>query len=1011
MITGIGQRESGHAVRDSEAHVRRSRSTQAARAGRPRRDTRSRAAVLAAGAAALLAALGVAAPPAGAATPSTSDTFSATAASQIAALQAVKTGQTAVESKMDSRLLVEQKLQARRLSAAAVPALKAGDVSAAGTALVDIRATKVTDGLVGDLRTAGAGIRSLSDREASIRAEVPLSALPAIAARTDVKRVETADQAITAREVEHPAAPGKAAPAETKQQKSARIEGALKQALAAKGQRSAAAATITSEGDRAHNADLARQQFGVTGTGVKACALSDGVDSLAVSQAKGELPANVDVPAGQAGSGDEGTAMLEILHDLAPNASLGFASAFQSDASFADNIRTLRFQSHCDVIVDDVIYFAESPFQDGMIARAVNDVTADGALYFSSAGNEGNVADGTSAHWEGDFADSGKTVGKFAGTAHNFAGAAGNQVFEPISDASSAGVPVTLHWSDPLGAASDDYDLYLLDAAGNVVSFSQNVQNGTQDPFEVLSTPLFGGTGLRLAVVKFAGQGRYLSITAFNSRFRDSADGLKAYSTPGAVVGHSSARTAFAVAAAPAGAAFGRPLEPGDPANPAGPFPAAFSGASKAERFSSDGPRRMFYEADGTPITPGNVSSTGGEVRGKPEITAADGVRTSVSGFDPFFGTSAAAPHAAGIAALVLSGNPGLSSSDVRDAFLNTAVDIEAPGTDNLTGAGVVLADKVLAYTGATPQPYAQAQTPTVKTASGGSSLNPGDTAKVTLPVTNIGDGAASSTSVVLTSPTPGVTITPRIKAYGTISPGQTGVNDFTVTVPASQQLGVPVVLAAKVSFVGSLSPVTSTFPLGVGTPSPVAQTFAYTGPAVAIPDNSPLGASVPLVVSGVGPASKVSVSIDGATCTTAEGATTVGIDHTYVADLAGTLVSPSGATATLFQHAGSSANNLCQVVFDDSAAKLFSSVSSVDAPFTGTYKPVNAQTGLNGLGTADGTWTFKAVDNAVGDTGSIRSVSLHVNGFVGAAPAPGQAAGVHQSVSTGPVHPVNALA
>jgi subtilisin-like proprotein convertase family protein len=970
-------------------------------------------AVLAAGAAALLAALGLVAPPAGAATASTTstpDTFSATSARQIAALQAVKTGQTPVESKIDSRLLVEQKLQTQRLSASAVPALKAGDVSAAGTALVDIRATKVTDGLVSDLRKAGAGIRSLSDREASIRAEVPLTALPAIAARTDVKRVETADQAITARELEHPAAPGKAAPAETKQQKGARIEGELKKALAAKGQRSAAAATITSAGDRAHNADLARQQFGVTGTGVKACALSDGVDSLAVSQAKGELPANVDVPAGQAGSGDEGTAMLEILHDLAPNAALGFASAFQSDASFADNIRTLRFQSHCDVIVDDVIYFAESPFQDGMIAKAVNDVTADGALYFSSAGNEGNVADGTSAHWEGDFADSGKTVGKFAGTAHNFAGTGGNQVFEPISDASSAGIPVTLNWSDPLGAASDDYDLYLLDAAGNVVSFSQNVQNGTQDPFEILSTPFFGGTGLRLAVVKYAGEGRYLSLTAFNSRFKDSA-GLKAYSTPGVVVGHSAARNAFAVAAAPAAAAFGRPLEPGDPANPAGPFPAAFSGASKAERFSSDGPRRMFYEADGTPITPGNVSSTGGELRGKPEITAADGVRTSVTGFDPFFGTSAAAPHAAGIAALVLSGNPGLSSSDVRDAFLNTAVDIEAPGTDNLTGAGIILADKVLAYTGASPQPYAQAQSPTVKSADGGASLDPGDTAKVTLPVTNTGDGIASSTSVVLTSPTPGVTIAPRAKAYGTISPGQTGVNDFTVTVPASQQLGVPVVLAAKVTFAGSFSPLTSTFKVGVGTPSPVAQTFAYTGPAVAIPDNSPLGASVPLVVSGVGPASKVSLSIDGTTCTTTEGATTVGIDHTYVSDLAGTLVSPSGATATLFQHTGSSANNLCQVVFDDSAAKAFSSLTSLDAPFTGTYRPATAQTPLTGVGAADGTWTFKAVDSAVGDIGSIRSVSLHVNGYVGAGPAPGQAAGVHQSVTTGPVHPANALA
>ncbi len=927
---------------------------------------------------------GVAAPPATAA-PSTSDTFGTNAANQIAALQAVKTAQTPAESKLDSKLLVSEKMRTRNLSASALPGLQ----STGQTALVDIRATKVSDGLVNDLRKAGVAVRAISERTASIRAEAPVAALRDIAARSDVKHVETADQAITARQRENTDHK-----TETKQQKADRLDRQLKQAVRAQ-------ETITSAGDRAHNADGARQQFGVTGTGVKACALSDGVDSLEASRAKGELP-EVDVLTGQAGDGDEGTAMLEIIHDLAPNAKLGFATAFTSDASFADNIRKLRFEAHCDVIVDDVIYFKESPFQDWIIAQAVNDVTADGALYFSSAGNEGNIADGTAAHWEGDFVDSGKSIGKFAGTAHNFAGAAGNQVFEPISDASSAGVPVTLHWSDPVGASADDYDLYLLDARGNVVNFSQNVQNGTQDPYEQLATPIFGGSGLRLAVVKFSGAARYLSLTAFGSRFRDSADGLKAYSTPGAVVGHAAARNAFAVAAAPAAAPFGRPLEPGDPANPAGPYPGVYSAASKAERFSSDGPRRVFYEADGRPITPGNVSATGGEVRQKPEITAADGVRTSVGGFDPFFGTSAAAPHAAAIASLVLSGNPGLSTSDVRDALLKTAVDIEAPGWDNLTGAGIVLADKVLAYTGASPQPYAEAQKPTVTPADGGTALDPGDTANVALPVKNIGDGTAVSTSVVLTSPTPGVTISPRAKSYGTISPGQTGVNDFTVTVPANQQLGAPVVLNAKVTFAGALSPRTSTFSLPVGTPSPVSKTFAYTGPAIPIPDNSQLGASVPLVVSGVGPAAKVSLSIDGTTCTDTEKATTVGIDHTYVGDLVGTLTSPSGATATLFQRGGGGGNNVCQVVFDDSAAKQFSAASAGDAPFTGTYRPVTPQTQAGA--SADGTWTFKVADIASGDTGSLRSVSLHVNGYV--AGSAGQPAIVHKTVTAGPVHP-----
>ncbi|WP_346056536.1 S8 family serine peptidase [Amycolatopsis dongchuanensis] len=963
---------------------------------RSRRHPRSRA-TAAAGAAVLLAALGLATP-ATAAPAQSPDDVNATALAQIATLQGIKASATKTESKVDSNLLVRQKLQSGRLTANALPALQQG---AGATTLVDIRATKVTPDLITALTKAGAGVRAVSDHYASVRAELPLAAVNGIAARADVKRIETADEAMTQRELAVPNVPQ-----ETKQQKAARIQSELQKAVSGKTTARAQAATVTSEGDRAHNADVARQQFGVTGVGVKVCALSDGVDSLATSQARGELPAQVDVIPGQEGQGDEGTAMLEIIHDLAPNASLGFASAFNSDASFADNIRALRFDRHCDVIVDDVIYFKESPFQDWIIAQAVNDVTANGALYFSSAGNEGNVADGTAAHWEGDFVDSGKHVGKFAGTAHNFAGTGGSQIFEPISDASSAGVPVTLHWSDPLGAASDDYDLYLLNRAGQVVDFSQDVQDGTQDPYEILGTPVFGGSGLRLAVVKYSGQDRYLSLSALRGRFSDSSDGLKAYNTPGVTVGHSAAKDAFSVAAAPAAAAFGRDLEPGDPPNPAGPYPGSFSSASKAERFSSDGPRRVFYRADGTPITPGDVSSTGGEVRAKPDLTAADGVTTSVTGFDPFFGTSAAAPHAAAIAALVLSGNPGLSPAEVREALLATAVDIEAPGADNLTGKGILLADKVLAYTGASPQPLVVAQEPSVVPTDGGTALDPGDTAKVRLPVTNTGDGTAVSTSVVLTSPTPGVTITPRSKSYGTISPGQTGVNDFTITVPASQKLGQPVVLDARVSFAGAYSPTTTSFSLQVGTPSPVVHDFAYAGAPVAIPDNSPVGASVSIPVSGIGQASKVALSIDGTTCGTDPTSTEVGLNHSYIGDLIGTLTSPSGQKATVFQRNGGNGHNLCQVVFTDSAATPFTSVTGVDAPFTGTWRPVAPFGGMAGTA-ADGTWTFSVVDVAGGDDGSIRAVSLHVNGYTQPASSTTRPANVHPVISSGPVRPV----
>src|SRR6185295_7375155 len=105
------------------------------------------------------------------------------------------------------------------------------------------------------------------------------------------------------------------------------------------------AGAVTWQGVTAHRADLAHAT-GITGAGVKVCVISDGVDSLVARQAAGELPA-VDVLPTQEGAGDEGTAMLEIVADMAPGAALGFATGTNSQASFANNIRTLQSSSGC----------------------------------------------------------------------------------------------------------------------------------------------------------------------------------------------------------------------------------------------------------------------------------------------------------------------------------------------------------------------------------------------------------------------------------------------------------------------------------------------------------------------------------------------------------------------------------------------------------------------------------------------------------------------------------------
>lgn len=435
---------------------------------------------------------------------------------------------------------------------------------------------------------------------------------------------------------------------------------------------------VTSEGDIANGAALARNTYKVDGTGVKIGVLSDSYNNLKGAEAdirSGDLPqggvtlaGSGDIPSRSPDfpGTDEGRAMLQIIHDLAPGAKLYFATAYSTKAKFASNIRALQAIG-CDIIVDDISYLDEPVFQDGIVAQAVNEVTAKGVLFFSAAGNSGNKNSDTSGVWEGNFASAGAAPLGLSGKVHAFS----RQPMRRFNRLTRNSGTITLQWSDPAGKSTNDYDLYVLNRAGTaVVGSSTDIQNGDDDPYESIN---FQASGSRVVVVKKSGANRFLHLNTNRGRLK--------FSTNGQTWGHSAAVNAMSVAAV-------------DAEKRTTPFVKTMS----VQKFSSDGPRRIFYQANGKPITPGNFLDGGGVVRQKPDIAAADGVVTTFDdiGLNPFFGTSAAAPHAAAIAALLKSYKPSLTSKHIRSILLNTAVDIEATGIDQDSGYGIVMANRAL---------------------------------------------------------------------------------------------------------------------------------------------------------------------------------------------------------------------------------------------------------------------------------------------------------------------------
>ncbi len=434
------------------------------------------------------------------------------------------------------------------------------------------------------------------------------------------------------------------------------------------------AGSAVTEGDVLHRAKSARSRFNVAGSGQSVCVISDGVDNIASAKATGDLPATVEVCADSPGSGDEGTAMLEIVHDLAPGAALAFCSARGSFFNAVLWSATKAFAGKgCDVIVDDTYNLSEPRLQLSDETTLMNAVRAElGKTVVTSAGN---LAD---SHYRKPFINA-----DYSGTTPN----AGFHDFgRSLGRASSIGFPVavapggeailTLQWSEAYGKAASDFVLIPvlpdgspIDSAGSPFTvpadISDNVQDGKGVPFEALVVSNTSATQQNFFVLIQRKTGNsFVDLSLVQVASGQSGFFPSFRVRAGSVIAHSGAEQALSVAA----------VNAADP------------GLDEIRPYSSFGPVITQFDNNGNRKF---------DIQFKPDITAVDGVSvTGAGGFGGpekrFGGTSASAPHVAGVAALLRA---KVANVDVESSLLFSA---QPRGSFLTWGAGVMDAEHAL---------------------------------------------------------------------------------------------------------------------------------------------------------------------------------------------------------------------------------------------------------------------------------------------------------------------------
>ena len=452
------------------------------------------------------------------------------------------------------------------------------------------------------------------------------------------------------------------------------------------------AGSTTSQGDVAQRSNAARTSFSVDGTGVTVGVLSNSYDCAAAAAGdvtSGDLPSGVNLLQDNCPNPDEGRAMMQIIHDVAPGAALAFHTAIGGQAAFANGISSL-VAAGANIIVDDVFYFGEPMFQDGVIAQAVDAAVASGVAYFSAAGNS------AVASYEGEFIDSGVT-GPNTGTLHDFDPGPGTVTAQPLTVPIDTTFTLVLQWNQPFFAvsgapgAATDIDIFLTASNGSTILARSERSNIGNDPVEAFeftndgSLPQGTDTTFFLKIENFRGPDPDL----IKYTLTDTGGGvtIDQFDTEdGTSYGHSGAAGAMSTGAA----AYSE-------------TPAFGTNPPLLEPFSSRGNVPIYFQTDGTAINPPDL-------RLKPAVVAPDRVNNTFfgndsdgDGFPNFGGTSAAAPHAAGAAALLLDFNSTLTPAQIYSALADSTINMLSSGFDFDSGSGLIQADAAISRLSNTP--------------------------------------------------------------------------------------------------------------------------------------------------------------------------------------------------------------------------------------------------------------------------------------------------------------------